>query len=164
MQHVYDRLLQLFGSLVVQCDIDFEVMCDLNAHFDHVFSSIPLRAICGDHNAEHGFDMQRVWIDYGPANLDGPNVIVYNGDQDPGWYRYSRLFDWHGWEWAFDPREDDSHTVLNGIQIVDKPLTTDCNCWNKMPGVTLVGRYGKWSKNVLAHEAYVEARNVMGWR
>lgn len=164
MQGVYDQLWSMYQAQIFAERLDFERMCQLQQEYDHVISSVPLPAICGDHNGEHGFDRQRVWIDYGPAGSPGPNVIIYDGTREVSWYRYSNLFGWHGWEYSFDPSEHrDMWKPHFEIQKVDKPLSTDCNCWTDTPGVTLVGRYGKWSKDVLAHHAYVEASNIGGW-
>ena len=45
----------------------------------------------------------------------------------------------------------DRKPPLEGVAAVRKPLTTDCNCH---PDWLHVGRYGRWTKGVLSHDAY----------
>jgi len=41
---------------------------------------------------------------------------------------------------------------------VEKPIRTSCRCF---PDVHRMGRYGKWKKGVLSHEAWEEANKIM---
>lgn len=132
---------------------------DEMGEFTHVFSSIPLPAICkaraGLVPAFHHFHSQSVNICTRQFADDIPdNTIVYDGTMDRRWYRASRIFDVHGTEWS-------AHTPpppVGDIIKATKPVATTCDCH---PQVTRVGRNGTWTKGMLTHDALVTALKTL---
>ena len=116
-----------------------------SASFDLVISSVPARALCDDHCHEF-YDAQVVVIedtfDYG--SVDAQNVIIMSGDLQDPWYRASHIFGHNFVEYPPDMASE------KGI-LLNKPISTTCDCWDE---ILRVGRYGKWRKGVLAHEAF----------
>lgn len=150
----YERLWEKFGAHVAPNagpigPTWFEEM----GSFRHVFSSIPLPAICkaraGLIPEFHHFHEQKVHICTRPFSNDiEPDTIVYDGTEDHRWYRASRIFDVHGTEWS-----DRTPVPPIGDLVTDrKPVSTTCTCH---PEVTRVGRKGTWTKGVLTHDALV---------
>lgn len=143
----YEAAWQALHGKLVPATVGRQQLLGLTQNFDLVVSSIPLPTLCFDPEA-HKFVEKPVWITMTePPHLDGKipvNTIVYNGLAEDKWYRASNI-------------EDNTFTeypdyVVGGIKVV-KPLSTECDCWEK---IMRVGRYGKWKKGVLVHHAYWE--------
>lgn len=132
--------------------------------FDLIFSTIPLPAICLKPSV-HKFTSQRIWAigdapergQYCPVPCE-KNRIVCNGlPQDPGepdWYRVSNVFghttaEWPAW---FYPNEKVPAAEVR------KPINTDCDCH---PELRLLGRYGRWEKGILSHQAFNEVEGIL---
>jgi hypothetical protein len=130
---------------------------------DLTISSLPAPVLC--RSSEHGFQAQEVWS-IGDAPERGvfcpvpvpEDTIICDGTPDVGWYRAARVFEYSTVEWPKKPPIEDVARVV-------KPTTTNCDC---LPHVVRVGRYGRWKKGVLSHEAYLDTKMVierrMGWR
>lgn len=120
------------------------------ADFSHVFSSIPLPAICraqaGAIPEYHHFHSQEVHICVNRFGECPPDTIVYDGNPTHRFYRQSLIFGVPGTEWSSNP------PPIPGIVKDNKPIATDCNCH---PNVTRVGRRGTWTKGVLTHDAFI---------
>lgn len=144
----YDTLWRLFDPCIIDQRVSPEVLNDLLESGTEVISSIPRWMLC---TKMHLFDRQAVWIAYHRADLPLKNYIHYAGEGSVDYYRRSLLFGWQSAEYAFNP---------SGLETrkVDKPLKTNCTCWTHFPNFHMVGRYGRWEKKVLAHEAYYETR------
>lgn len=112
---------------------------------DLVVSTIPRPTMCM--NREHRFSEKRVYIvPKPPVDWEIPhNRIIYNGWESDEWYRASNINGTVFTEYA---------TEQPGLTRVTKPLDTNCNCWEG--AVQYVGRYGKWKKGVLVHNAFYE--------
>lgn len=135
--------------------------------YDYIFNTIPLPAICLKPGI-HRFESQRVWA-IGDAPGRGqmcpvecePEKILCNGldksdvDGDaPTWYRLSNVFghttaEWPAWHYPnFKVEAAD----------VRKPIKANCDCH---PEVQMLGRYGKWEKGILSHQAYIEVEGIL---
>lgn len=148
------------------------------AGFDLVVISVPRRIICGI-KSMHKFEGTEVWaagsapeigIHY-PPDYDGSLIddhrfpvlprdrrmdhVICSGRHEDRWYRASRIFDRVTIEWPIARRPME----LPGMKParVIKPLYTDCDCFTNARVRTLfVGRYGKWAKGELSHQAYLD--------
>lgn len=120
---------------------------------DLIINSIPRPSLCHE---GHAFGSTKI-----TAAGDAPELgirlpfscpegmVVCNGEENPSWYRMSRVFGHTTVEWP------DGITVpVSTCSVVVKPTNHDCNCF---PDVKHVGRYGKWEKGVLSHTAYFDA-------
>lgn len=124
------------------------------ASWDLIINSIPRTALC--HDESHQFGYTTIW-----AAGDAPDrgiripytcpegMVVCNGEDNPSWYRMSRVFGHTTVEWPGDIGLVPIQTAAQ----VQKPTSTNCTCW---PQIKHVGRYGTWRKGVLSHEAYFD--------
>jgi hypothetical protein len=178
IREAYDAAWDRYSRKVV--DIDFAEIGDSGAFFtelartyDLVISTIPAPVLCG-RNTEHKFYSQKVWVTEGLKSYNDPefftpggelrdNLVVCSGDPDDWWYRQSRIHGWENTEFPHDrkPRVAEPFKVHE----VEKPLRHTCTCH---PEIVRMGRYGKWQKGVLSHEAFEDtAREIVaieqGW-
>lgn len=119
----------------------------------HVISTIPAPLLCSVN--EHGFQAEQVWAigDAPERGVFSPirsdlNTVVCSGDPDDSWYRKANILGYNTVEWPRTKRPP-----IEGVSEVLKPTGTNCNC---LPYIHRVGRYGKWIKGVLSHEAFFE--------
>lgn len=120
----------------------------------HYVSSIPSTLICSNPE-EHGFLMEKVWSigDAPERGVFSPvktvrNTVLCSGDPEVGWYRKANILGYNTAEWPQNRKPP-----FDGVSPVMKPIKTNCDC---LPTVHRVGRYGKWTKGVLSHEAFYE--------
>jgi hypothetical protein len=124
--------------------------------FDVVVNSIPLDSLCYQRDA-HQFHSASVWA-MGDAPERGisapvflaPFTVQCDGTRDRGWYRAANVYGYKTVEWP-----GSSRPPLPGVAQVIKPIDTTCDCYHNMPyRFVRVGRYGRWMKGVLSHQAY----------
>lgn len=165
IREAYDRLWSLYEVLTKPLNIDATVR---KAMYEDegaiVLSTIPAPAVCRDME-NHKFPSQQVWA-MGTTGLyhaalralpyKAPGMTVQcNGWRDVAWYRAATVFGYSTLEWPGGRKPP-----ISGIVAVSKPLSTDCTCWESKRSVRL-GRYGKWTKGVLVHTAYAEAKKAL---
>lgn len=119
--------------------------------WDMVVTSIPLPVLCRKPE-EHAFTSAKIW-----AAGDAPelgrfapittrmNTVVCSGIPDRGWYRSANVMGYNTVEWPQDRKPP-----LDVAQ-VNKPIGNTCDCY---PDALRVGRYGRWTKGELSHQAY----------
>lgn len=120
----------------------------------HFVSTIPAIALCA--NPNHGFSATRVWSIgdapergvFVPVEKAPMNTVICSGDRNDSWYRKSNILGYNTVEWP-----DNKKPPFEGVSEVIKPTATNCNC---LPQVHRAGRYGKFTKGVLSHEAFYE--------
>jgi hypothetical protein len=125
---------------------------------DITVSSIPAPLLCG---CGHTFNSKKVWV-AGDDPTSGrlipfaamPDTVVCNGDPNVGWYRKANVFGHTTIEWPIGNKPPVSY-----VSAIEKPVSNNCNC---LPGVIRVGRYGRWQKGALAHEAYRDVMEAIG--
>jgi hypothetical protein len=125
-----------------------------------VVSSIPAKDFC---YGMHRFASRGIWAIgdapergiFTPMKPAGRDMVMCDGTKDRGWYRASNVFGYNTIEWPGDRKPP-----LDGITGVIKPTKTDCDCWMDTGIYHRVGRYGTWTKGVLAHEAYTAMKGV----
>lgn len=120
--------------------------------FDAVISTIPAPALC---NAGHMFRSHNVFAAGDrKADSEAPfppnNTVVCDGTDEHLWYRFARVFGYSTMEWARAPHR--------GLAQVQKPLSTNCDCF---PDTIRAGRYGRWAKGILVHNVYHQVSQVM---
>lgn len=167
IRDTYDALWRDFKSDIAEMDMDPAGMKFLTygetewGKFDLIINTIPRPALCA---VGHQFRSRQVWA-AGEAHDRGidldryhcaDSTVLLNSDDVPLWYRLSNIYGYKTVEWP-----DGNRPVLPGAVHVTKPLSTNCDCW---PGVLHVGRYGKWQKGVLTHQAYEEVYGYVSSR
>jgi hypothetical protein len=160
IRETYDYLWFTYSTLLRPLDINPRVVQQIiNSKPDLIINSIPRSVLCV--NPTHSFGETSI-VAAGDAPLMGirvpftcPNFkVICNGDDNPSWYRLSRVFDHTTVEWPASV----GRVPVSSASTVRKPTSTDCDCW---PEIKHVGRYGKWEKGVLSHTAYEDARNYV---
>lgn len=133
-------------------------------YWKQVVSTIPAPALCyqsepNRSGSEHQFLSQKVWAAGDAPEQDRwcpiacqASTVVCNGDPERAWYRVANVFGHTTAEWPQDRRPP-----LNGLALVEKPISTNCDCW---PKITRLGRYGAWHKGILTDEVYVRAAKL----
>lgn len=161
IRQTYDSLWRTYGSFVQNIDLSprgevDDMLKHLNA--DRVISSIPAPFLCKNDN--HSFYSEEVWS-IGDAPERGvfcpvqvkDNTIICDGTGDVAWYRASNVFGYHTAEWPHRRKPP-----VESVALVTKPLRTDCDCY---PNIMRVGRYGRWQKGVLSHEAFEDVTKML---
>lgn len=148
----YDAIWRELQTCIVTATVGRHQLAGLRLNFDLVISSIPRPSLCMKPE-EHEFTQKYVWItDKEPPDLEGripKNTIIYNGLPEDDWYRASNIQGVVSTEFA---------QTRAGARKLPKPLVTTCDCHD---GVMFVGRYGKWKKGVLVHNAYWEVEYAL---
>lgn len=132
--------------------------------FDTVISTIPMTKLCYQEDL-HQFHSTQIWAvgdapdrgQYAPFRPE-PNVVECNGTREVGWYRAANIRGQVTVEWP-----GRSKPPLPYAAPVYKPIYTTCDCYRdgRFPVRFIpAGRYGAWSKGVLAHHAYTQAANL----
>lgn len=128
-----------------------------------VVSSIPATSLCYDRG--HKFNSAYIlamgdapergsWV---PDWVDCPDsAVICNGDPEVSWYRQSNIYGYRTVEWPEDARINEEHPVAR----VEKPIDTDCDCFAN--SIVRAGRYGRWEKGYLSHQAYFETMEALG--
>lgn len=160
LRGTYDALWDQWEPAILNGDVDPAGLRDLATSGDigpHlIINSIPRPAIC---HAGHSFAATEIWAagDAPELGIRIPfqcpeDLVICNGEDNPGWYRMSRVFGHTTVEWPGDIERVPVTTASR----VKKPLQHQCDCWSDLP-IMHVGRYGEWAKGVLSHTAYFKS-------
>lgn len=162
MRQAYDRLWSIYGNGIVDMDVSVQQLLMAGGvydEYDFTLCCIPRTVLCI--TKQHKFTMQDVWISQKEHEYEGDNWIEYDGTINhpsaPEWYRASSLFGHEGFEYASKPQDQSESSLLK----ISKPLTHDCDCWDKSNKMKFMGRYGLWRKGVLIHHAYYETEAML---
>lgn len=151
MRRAYDELWDRYEGLIKDSDLDPIVLETLQESGGLTLSTIPRTELCV--NSDHSFTRQEVLIWYGRKYTGDRDQVIYSGHPDTPWYRFSNLFGWESIEWPARIEVDAPDLIR-----VKKPISTDCDC---LPEIQKLGRYGRWEKKVLSHDAYWEALRLI---
>lgn len=160
LREVYTRLWAYWLPRITSMQLTpTNVTTFANDPYAIVLSTVPAPALCR-RPEEHKFPTQDVWAMGSAPGVSMPycapeNVVQCNGLPAPRWYRAATVFGQSTLEWPSGVKPP-----IRGIAAVRKPLSTDCYCWLTKSWHRL-GRYGKWTKGVLAHTAYFEAHELL---
>lgn len=157
LRAAYRQLWERFSDKVVDVKVEPADIVPMLSDFmpDACISSLPAPVLCqaGD---RHAFNDVKCYA-IGDAPELGQNVqdyypvppftVVCSGMPGGSWYRACNVFGYSTIEWPGYKRRP----PLEGVVEFRKPLSTDCDC---LPSILRVGRYGRWQKGVLSHEAY----------
>lgn len=156
----YDTLWSLYQKYIIHADVHPAVVGQIldQRKPDIIINSIPRDQLC---HQGHTFGCTEV-IAAGDAPALGIRVpfscpdetVICNGEDNPSWYRMSRVFGHTTVEW---PGAVGRVPVASAAK-VRKPTYHNCDCW---PELKHVGRYGRWEKGVLSHTAYNDAYNMV---
>lgn len=143
LRRTYNILWDKYHDLILDLRVTPTMIPGIISEADLVVSSIPAKVIC---KKRHLFAKQGVYI-WHRKGLDIDNLIIWNGDPSYEWYRWSKVFGVRGGH-EFPITAD---VDMDEARLIGKPLQTNCDCW---PEILKVGRYGRWHKDALTHEAF----------
>jgi len=163
LQHTYDLLWEYLSAAygnVVDITAQWLDKAIEENWFDHIISTIPVPALCWATNGAplavaHQFVSQEIMIASHSIMETADNTIYYNGDPDYSWYRCSKIFGVGGTEWSVE----NPPPPLAELVRVRKPIRTTCDCFTK--NVLRTGRYGAWTKGILTHQAFTDAKKLV---
>lgn len=161
MGKVYDQLWDEYENFIIDRHLDPMQAEQIMAGFGVVINTVPLHALC-TFGSGHEFRKQDILLSE-TAQVKMENVIVYNGQPSEAWYRTSNIGGTEWTEYAVHNRGDAEYAPLTAVagmhaELGYKPTGTDCNCHE---GMHRLGRFGKWERTVLSHEAYDEAVEIV---
>lgn len=156
IRETYDALWDRYQGLIADHDIhpsDVNRFMNSNSP-DLIINSIPRDRLC---YRGHTFGFTNI-IAAGDAPDLGiklqyscpDETVICNGNDEPSWYRMSRVFGHTTVEWPGEL----GRVPINSAATVRKPTYHACDCWPD-DQVFHVGRYGTWAKGVLSHTAYL---------
>lgn len=160
LHEAYDELWRRFLPFMVPTHLDGSTIGIFTKDpHGHTFLGVPAPHLCR-RPEEHKFVTQDVWAMGSAPGQELPYVapdftIECNGEPAPRWYRAATVFGHSTLEWPGGVKPP-----ITGVAAVRKPLSTDCDC-HLGKRVTRVGRYGRWTKSVLAHTAYSDALEAL---
>jgi hypothetical protein len=163
LRQTYATLWNRYEDRIVDAKVTPEDIVLMLGDFmpDACISSLPAPVLCqaGD---RHAFTSVKCWAlgdapEYGQHVADygytiPPFTVWCDGTKDASWYRMCNVFGYSTIEWPGHKRKP----PIQGVAEFYKPLSTDCDC---MPSILRVGRYGRWQKGVLSHQAYQATAN-----
>jgi hypothetical protein len=155
LRRVYEALWRNWQWDIVPVDIgpgQVHEMLDSKPHL--LVSTIPAPQLCI--NTEHLFPEASVWaFGEAPNRISPvrvpPFTVQCNGEPDVGWYRAANVYGYTTVEWPARRKPP-----IDGVVRVAKPISTNCDCWCGNKRYLRAGRFGRWQKGVLVHEAYKE--------
>lgn len=156
----YDTLWERYERNIIQTDIGPGFVAAMNTDklWSHVFSSVPLTAICRareDAFVDHQFRSVTVRIlQKAMVPTMDEDVMIYNGEKEPSWYRMSKIFGVGSTEWG----AGSPVPPVSDLRSVTKPIDTNCDCH---PHVVRIGRYGTWQKGELSYHAFNRVVEVL---
>lgn len=120
---------------------------------DKIISTIPAMALCLDIDS-HNFVFHTIYANGSRRPHPLEDEVICDGTAAVEWYRKASVFGYTTTEWSREPSN------LNGDDIVavPKPLTHNCDCHRE---VDRVGRYGRWQKSYLVHQAYPDVLELL---
>lgn len=158
IREAYDWLWDTYGSYVTP--VTFDSARDVDALLSHwkpqiTISTIPAQLLCLE---RHEFKFETIYsTDRSVLPKErGDNLVVCDGTDDVGWYRAARIHGHETVEWPAKP--GDPKPPFKPMWEVPKPLSTTCDCMND---VLRMGRYGRWQKGVLSHEAFYQTADFV---
>lgn len=166
IRKAYHRAWDMYHSDIVPMELSADHIPKIIGHYrPHVLiSTIPATSICAEPG--HAFDTRRIWAIgdapergvFAPRPSVEPNVIHYNAEPSPAWYRASLISGYAAVEWP-----EDSRPPLDDVAEVLKPVSTTCDCWlgNRKVKTVRLGRYGAWNRLGHSHQAYWETLKVV---
>jgi hypothetical protein len=163
LRRAYDELWAVWGRRVHPFDLDSVDIDSLEkAEADLFISTVPAPVLC-EKSEEHFFLRESVWaVGDAPERLQyttyqpPPFTVECNGLENPRWYRAANVFGYCTVEWPGYPKPP-----VSGVARVKKPLRTNCDC---RPKWLRLGRYGRWEKGYLAHQAFFDTASAYARR
>lgn len=167
LRAMYDRLWEMYGGQITEREISAQTLPGIleDSLFSVVVSSIPLRSLCRTPEETtpggHRFTRQTVVIKNGLCHGGHEeNTIWYDGTRNVSWYRASNLWGVKATEWGISMASQVPYSMDDAVT-VQKPVMAVCTCWETEKNFVRVGRFGRWTKGVLAHDGFRTAVMAM---
>ncbi|HPC25893.1 MAG TPA: hypothetical protein PK410_00030 [Paludibacteraceae bacterium] len=131
----------------------------LSHEYLHTFVTFPLQ----QSKSEDRLVSYWIYLLKNQNSLSLPNMVIYNGVKDFSWTRFSHY--WNSYMWEFSHLEFPNLPPRPSIwaepkQIFDiAPNVPEYR--SPFSNVTLLGRWARWSKSVLAQDAYSQVDKIL---
>jgi len=136
----------------IRIDYGFLPSAVIDYHAEAIISTIPAPRLC--FRQSHMFLNHIIYAAGSTNPVPGSeDIILCDGTDAHDWYRIASVFSYNTTEWSKNPVDTRTPVVA-----VPKPLKTDCDCHVE---VSRIGRYGKWQKSYLVHQAYPEVMDIL---
>jgi len=152
----YNTLWELYSGLIIEGKVESKELSRMHTHTDLVVSTANASEMCVNRDSfgkgPHRFLFKEVAVteDYSyPGQPD--NTIIFNGGDEFGWVRSSRVFGVPVTEWKLG-------TQPPAARVIRKPITTDCTCY---PHVLRTGRFGAYKNETWVDTAYWDVYNAI---
>lgn len=99
----------------------------------------------------------------GAMKVDVPNMVIYNGTSAFPWTRFTHYWGTYMWEYShleYPNGAPKPHPQAALKQIFDIAPGVQ-EFFSPVPNITMVGRWARWSKSVLAQDAYAQADKIL---
>ena len=157
----YDKLWQqymlprnVYRVIATVTPESLDTIC-LENQFDLIICTAPRKAMCL-RPGMHAFQSISVRVTERAEYPGQPDdTIIFNAGDWYGWVRSSRIFGHEVTEWLPGTDMGDNYP---GGRIIQKPISTDCNCH---PHVLFTGRFGAWRNETWVDTAYYDTRSAL---
>lgn len=99
------------------------------------------------------------------SNLSLPNIAIYNGRTDLPWTRLTQYWNIMSWEYSHMEYPDDKPPPRPSVWAEPKRIADIAigvpEYTSPIPKVTMVGRWARWRKDVLSHDGYKQAMEIL---
>ncbi len=158
MKQAYDLLWIKYQHMIKGVDFARHSTPELiTQDYQVVINTIPAPVLCMSKEI-HTFVGQEILVYHSLPEKLLDNTIFYNGVVKEPWYRASKIFGVESTEYATDKHEYPLGPEADGASKGMKPIENNCDC---NPRFHRVGRFGRWQKGVLAHEAFTDTISIM---
>jgi hypothetical protein len=139
---------------------DTEIV-ELSKKYMHTFVTFPLQ----ENRANKKLVQYWIYILENGSSLSLPNMVIYNATKKFAWTRFTQYWGRYMWEYShveypvenMPPRPN---VWAEPIKIFDiAPGEEECKIYSKE--ITLVGRWARWNKSVVAQDAYTQVKNIL---
>jgi hypothetical protein len=166
IRKAYHRAFELYHEKIIHHDLGPDDIEGIISYYKPtlLISTVPATSICREPG--HAFDTRRIWAIgdapergvFAPRFSTEPNIIHYNGEPSPAWYRASLIAGYAAVEWP-----ESARPPIDDVAEVLKPVSTTCDCWVGIRKVRTLrlGRYGAWNRLGHSHQAYWETLKAL---
>jgi hypothetical protein len=151
-KETYGTLWNMYHGLIEDRMVLPQELMHMDNEFDLVVCTANIQNLCLSRNSglqayQHHFNFKAVAVTNRAEYPDQPyNTIIFNAGENDLWVRSSNVFGVTCTEWPLE------HAPA-GSRIIQKPISTDCNCFSR---VLRTGRFGRFENEVWVDTAYYD--------
>ena len=155
---VLDEMQPVDEKIILGKFTDSEIE-QISKRYLHTFVTFPLQQSRSDGKLVSYW----IYVLTKHSDLSLPNMAIYNGTKNFAWTRFSHYWGVYMWEYSHAEYPDlppRPNIWAEPVKIFD--IAPDVpEYFSPYPNVTMVGRWARWSKSVLAQDAYSQADKIL---